>query len=219
MRNQPTPSSNGFWHLKFLWMLVLGVWSFAIGTAPAASGADRRPNILFIIADQWRPQAFGFAGDPNVKTPNLDRFERESFNFTQAVAGTPVCSPTRASLLTGQRPLTHGVFLNDVPLTTNAVTLAKVLRAAGYETACIGKWHIDGHGRSNFIPTERRQGFAYWKALECRHAGESFARRRLRNRLHRQVAHRRTRTFQFYSDRTPAGFRLLESARMHACLQ
>ena len=170
MRNQPTPSSNGFWPLKFLWMLVLGVWSFAIGTAPAASGADRRPNILFIIADQWRPQAFGFAGDPNVKTPNLDRFERESFNFTQAVAGTPVCSPTRASLLTGQRPLTHGVFLNDVPLTTNAVTLAKVLRAAGYETACIGKWHIDGHGRSNFIPTERRQGFDYWKVLECTHA-------------------------------------------------
>jgi arylsulfatase A-like enzyme len=81
-----------------------------------------KPNILFVIADQWRAQAFGFAGDPNVKTPHLDRFERGCVNFTQAVAGMPVCSPTRASLLTGQRPQTHGIFLNDVPLSTNAVT-------------------------------------------------------------------------------------------------
>lgn len=53
-----------------------------------------RPNILFVIADQWRAQAFGFAGDPNVKTPHLDRFERQCVNFTQAVAGMPVCSPS-----------------------------------------------------------------------------------------------------------------------------
>jgi len=129
------------------------------------------PNILFVTADQWRAQAFGFAGDPNVKTPNLDRFEQGCVDFTQAVAGMPVCSPTRASLLTGQRPETHGVFLNDVPLNTNAVTLPKELRRAGYDTGCIGKWHVDGHGsRSAFIPPERRQGFDYWKVLECTHA-------------------------------------------------
>src|SRR5438045_51134 len=137
-------------------------------------GADKLttpPNILFVIADQWRAQAFGYAGDPNVKTPHLDRFERQCVNFTQAVAGMPVCSPTRASLLTGQRPQTHGVFLNDVPLSPNAVTLPKELKAAGYDTGCIGKWHIDGHGsRSAFIPPERRQGFDYWKVLECTHA-------------------------------------------------
>lgn len=136
-----------------------------------AFAAPARPHILFIIADQWRAQAFGFAGDPNVKTPNLDAFERQSVNFIQAVAGTPVCSPTRASLLTGRYPHTHGVFINDVPLDANAVTLPKVLKTAGYETGCIGKWHIDGHGsRSAFIPRERRQGFDYWKVLECTHA-------------------------------------------------
>jgi arylsulfatase A-like enzyme len=135
-----------------------------------AKGAESSPNILLVMADQWRAQAFGFAGDPNVRTPHLDRFERESVNFTQAVSGTPVCSPTRASLLTGQRPQTHGVFVNDVPLNTNAVTLAKVLKKAGYDTGCIGKWHVDGHGsRSAFIPRERRQGFDYWKVLECTH--------------------------------------------------
>src|SRR5262245_29926846 len=90
-----------------------------------AFGADK-PNILFLLADQWRAQAFGYAGDPNVQTPHLDRFERESINCVNAVASVPVCCPTRASLLTGQRWLTHGVFLNDVALNPNAVTLAKV---------------------------------------------------------------------------------------------
>ena len=137
---------------------------------PCAASPKSPPNILFVVADQWRAQAFGFAGDPNVKTPNLDRFERQCVNFTQAVSGMPVCSPTRASLLTGRRPQTHGVFLNDVPLGTNEVTLPKTLKAAGYDTGCIGKWHIDGHGsRSAFIPRERRQGFDYWKVLECTH--------------------------------------------------
>lgn len=139
----------------------------ACGASHAAP--PKPPNILFIIADQWRAQAFSFAGDPNVKTPNLDRLEKQSVNFTQAVAGLPVCSPTRATLLTGQRPQTHGIFLNDVPLNPNAVTLPKELKAGGYDTGCIGKWHIDGHGRSNFIPAERRQGFDYWKVLECTH--------------------------------------------------
>lgn len=128
-----------------------------------------KPNIIVVIADQWRQQAFGFAGDPNVRTPNFDHLAGESVRFVNAVAGMPVCSPTRASLLTGQRPLTHGVFLNDVPLDPAAVTLPKVLKAAGYDTAAIGKWHIDGHGRSVFIPPPRRQGFDYWKVLECTH--------------------------------------------------
>ena len=149
---------------------ALAVLAFLFANLPRGLAADRPPNILFIIADQWRAQAFGFAGDTNVRTPNLDRLERECVNFTQAVSGMPVCSPTRASLLTGQRPLTHGIFLNDVPLRTDAVTIAKVLKAAGYDTGCIGKWHVDGHGRSNFIPTERRQGFDYWKVLECTHS-------------------------------------------------
>jgi arylsulfatase A-like enzyme len=147
-------------------------WCFlgALMTLPLPAHAAPKPNILFVIADQWRAQAFGFAGDPNVQTPHFDAFEKQCVNFTQAVAGMPVCSPTRASLLTGQRPQTHGIFLNDVTLNPNAVTLPKQLKAAGYDTACIGKWHVDGHGRSAFIPRERRQGFDYWKVLECTHA-------------------------------------------------
>jgi arylsulfatase A-like enzyme len=132
--------------------------------------AAEPPNILVVIADQWRAQAFGFAGDPNVMTPNFDRLAKESVRLINAVSGVPVCSPMRASFLTGQRPLTHGVFINDVPLSTNSITIAKVLGLNGYTTAMIGKWHVDGHGRTAFIPPERRLGFEYWKVQECTHA-------------------------------------------------
>ena len=137
--------------------------------ANGASIRRKRPNVVVVLADQWRAQAFGHRGDPNVKTPHLDRLAAQGVCFTHAVSGLPVCSPTRASLLTGQRPLTHGIFLNDVPLDPGATTIAKVLRGEGYDTGMIGKWHVDGHGRSQFIPPERRQGFEYWKVLECTH--------------------------------------------------
>jgi arylsulfatase A-like enzyme len=136
---------------------------------PGVGQSAERPNILFIMADQWRAQAFGYAGDRNVHTPHLDQLQRQSVHFVNAVSSVPVCCPTRASLMTGQRALTHGVFLNDVALAPDAVTIAKVLSRAGYDTGYIGKWHLNGEGRSTFIPRERRQGFDYWKALECTH--------------------------------------------------
>jgi arylsulfatase A-like enzyme len=150
---------------KLLPILFGAVWATAVLHAE-----EKRPNVLFVIADQWRTQAFGFAGDPNVRTPQFDALAHESVRCFNAVSGMSVCSPMRASLLTGQRPLTHGVFINDVPLDPKAVTVGKVLKAAGYDTGFIGKWHVDGHGRSTFIPRERRQGFDYWKVLECTHS-------------------------------------------------
>jgi arylsulfatase A-like enzyme len=128
-----------------------------------------KPNVIFIFADQLRYQATGFGGDANVQTPHLDRLANQSLNFITAVSGCPVCSPARASLLTGQYPDKHGVFVNDVCLSNDAVSLAESFKDAGYDTAYIGKWHIDGHGRSNYIPPERRHGFDFWRVLECTH--------------------------------------------------
>ena len=157
-------------------MLLAGLLHISVVSAIAeGSSPVVRPNILFVIADQWRAQAFGFAGDPNVKTPHLDAMQREGIVCVNAISSVPVCCPARASLLTGQRVLTHGVFLNDVPLDPKAVTIAKVLKQTGYDTGYIGKWHVDGHGRSAFIPSERRQGFDYWKVLECTHSYNSSA--------------------------------------------
>lgn len=91
-------------------------------------------NILILHTDQWRAQALGYAGNPNVKTPNIDIFAKQSANLNNAVSGMPVCTPHRASLMTGQRPLTHGLFMNDVQLDTTSVTIGKVLSNAGYQT-------------------------------------------------------------------------------------
>ncbi len=130
---------------------------------------EQAPNIVFVFADQWRAQATGYNGDVNARTPNLDNLAGESIRLTNAISGQPVCSPYRASMLTGQYPMTHGVFMNDVCLNPEATTLAKVMKKAGYDTAYIGKWHLDGHGRSSYIPPERHQGFDYWRVLECTH--------------------------------------------------
>ena len=128
-----------------------------------------KPNVILVFGDQWRAQDTGYAGNAQVQTPHIDRFAAESVNATHAVSGCSVCSPARASLLTGQYPLTHGIFVNDVCLQNGATSMGQAFKAGGYDTAYIGKWHIDGHGRSNYIPPERRQGFDYWKVLECTH--------------------------------------------------
>lgn len=126
-------------------------------------------NILVVFADQWRAQDFGYAGNPGVDTPRLDAFAAQSVNYTHAVSTCPVCCPYRASLITGRYPLSHGVYLNDLQLNTEAVSFAQACAQEGYATGFIGKWHLDGNGRDCYIPPERRQGFEYWKALECTH--------------------------------------------------
>lgn len=128
-----------------------------------------QPNIVFVFADQWRLQALGYAGDPNVKTPHIDALAAQSVNLTQATSGWSVCCPYRASLLTGQYPLTHGVFLNDVSIGSPHVGLGTAFQNADYDTGYIGKWHVDGRGRSQPIPPARRMGFEHWQVLECTH--------------------------------------------------
>ncbi len=130
---------------------------------------SKKPNIVYILTDQWRGSALGYAGNPDVKTPNLDKFSKQAINFTNAVSVTPVCTPHRAALLTGRFPTTTGMFLNDIHLPAEELTMAEIYKTAGYNTAYWGKWHLDGHGRRTYIPKERRQGFDFWRALECSH--------------------------------------------------
>jgi arylsulfatase A-like enzyme len=142
-----------------------------VGGACATTGRESvlRPNLVYVFADQWRAQALRYAGDPNVRTPHLDKLASESMVFTHAVSCCPVCSPHRGCLMTGQYPHTHGIFVNDVPLNVRGTSVAQAFDAAGYATGYIGKWHLDGHGRTNFIPRERRLGFEFWRVLECTH--------------------------------------------------
>lgn len=135
------------------------------------SGCDtpQQPNVVFILTDQWRASALGYMGDPNVKTPRLDELAEQSVNFVNAVSVSPVCTPYRASLLTGRFPSSSGMIFNDIYLPSEELCMAEIYQSAGYQTAYIGKWHLDGHGRLNNVEPERRQGFEYWKALECSH--------------------------------------------------
>src|SRR5262245_43628018 len=113
----------------------------AVG-APALLAAAPHPNVLFVIADEWRAQSTCYNRDPNVRTPALDRLASESVNFENAVSGHPVCCPYRASLMSGQYPLTHGVFLNDEEFKPEGITLGQAFANAGYQTGYIGKWHL-----------------------------------------------------------------------------
>ncbi|MGQ1783637.1 MULTISPECIES: sulfatase family protein [unclassified Saccharicrinis] len=128
------------------------------------------PNVVYILTDQWRAQALGYAGDPNVKTPRLGEFAKEAVNFANAVSVAPVCTPHRAALMTGRYPTSTGMIFNDLYLPSDELCMAEIFKAQGYNTAHIGgKWHLDGHGRLNNAAPERRQGFDFWLGSECSH--------------------------------------------------
>jgi len=154
---------------KIIIIIMLLFFSCKKETKQSTTTMVSKPNVIYILTDQWRGSALGYAGNPDVKTPNLDRFSKQSVNFTNAVSVLPVCTPHRASLLTGRFPTTTGMILNDLYLPKEELTMAEIYKEAGYNTAYWGKWHLDGHGRHAFTPKERRQGFEYWKALECSH--------------------------------------------------
>jgi hypothetical protein len=129
--------------------------------------------VFWTVSVRWRAQATGYNGDPDVRTPALDRLASESVNFENAVSGHPVCCPYRASLMSGQFQLTHGVFLNGEELKPDGTTLGQAFANAGYETGYIGKWHLYGspegryERRLAYIPPDHRFGFQYWKSCEC----------------------------------------------------
>src|SRR5581483_4364220 len=136
---------------KFLVSASAGVGSRLIA-APA-----KTPNIVFILCDDLGYGDLGCYGS-KIRTPNVDRLAREGVRFTNFCSADPVCSPSRAALLTGRYPTRVGVprvlFPQDTGgLNLDETTLADVLKARGYKTMCIGKWHL---GRPpQFLPTSR----------------------------------------------------------------
>lgn len=155
-------------------LLLVGLF---IAVSCQSKTKEVKPNVVFVLTDQWRAQDLGFVGNEQVITPNIDDLSKESVVFTNAISNISVCTPARASLMTGKYPLSHGVFYNDKPLRTEEYCIAEVYKENGYQTGYIGKWHINGHppgmsnreGRKLPIPADRRQGFDYWKVHECTH--------------------------------------------------
>lgn len=165
-------------------ILVFGILLITSCTAQKKTVSNKQPNLLIIMADQWRGQAIGFEGKEPVMTPHLDKYAKESLVLGQMVSNYPVCSPARAMLMTGQWPIKNKVYSNvnsasapfGVELQNDAVTWSDILKKNGYSNGYIGKWHLDSPYKP-FIPTsnnigkvawnewtapEKRHGFDYW---------------------------------------------------------
>ncbi len=106
----------------------------------------KRPNIIFILTDDHRWDAMSSMGHPVIKTPNLDKLADQGILFENAYVTTSLCSPSRASFLTGQYPHRHGVVTNHTPWDNHRKTFLELLKESGYNTAFIGKWHMPGEG-------------------------------------------------------------------------
>jgi arylsulfatase len=159
---------------------IAAAGSAAAGPAPdaAAPAADRRrPNIIFLLADDLGRAELGCYGQTKIRTPNIDRIAAEGIRFTQHYAGSPVCAPSRCVLLTGLHAghafirdnRENGGWGPDEPegqleLPTSTVTVGHLLQRAGYTTAVIGKWGLGGPGSTG---EPNRQGFAHWYGDLC----------------------------------------------------
>lgn len=133
----------------------------------------KRPNILLIYADQMRYDAMGCAGNPVIKTPNIDRISAEGVHFEEAYTSYPICCPFRASVLTGKYAQGHGMIQNHFPLRTDQGFLAEYFRDAGYRTGYVGKWHLEGGPKPGFVPPHRRFGFEHFIGFNRGHEYQS----------------------------------------------
>lgn len=144
--------------MKSLWPFLRA--ALAALSAGVGCAAEPRPNVLLVVVDDLRFDDFGAAGHPFARTPHLDRVAREGAQFRDFFAVTPLCSPSRANILTGLATRRHGILDNTErsPLSHRLPTFARTLQAAGYHTGFIGKWHMGND------PTPR-PGFDYWVAM------------------------------------------------------
>jgi N-acetylglucosamine-6-sulfatase len=130
--------------------------SLLLQLSPPVLAAQARPNVVFILTDDQRWDAMSIAGNPHLKTPNIDRLGKEGMYFRNAFCTTSLCSPSRASILSGLYAHTHGVTNNFTEYPIQLASFPKQLQKAGYRTAYIGKYHM---GEDN---DEKRPGFDYF---------------------------------------------------------
>ena len=141
-------------------MVLLALLAFTANSVLHAQHKNKM-NIIFILADDHRYDAMGFTNKiPGLLTPAMDRMAKEGAHIKNAFVSTALCSPSRASILTGQYAHTHTVVDNDAPLPANLVFFPQYLQKNGYQTAFLGKWHM---GNTDDAP---QPGFDYWLSFQ-----------------------------------------------------
>jgi len=129
-----------------------------------------KPNVIVFFTDQQRWDTSGLHGNPMGLTPNFDRMAQRGTHFTNAFTCQPVCGPARSCLQTGLYATQTGVFRNHQALKEDALTLAKLFKEGGYQTAYIGKWHLGGSKPSftepGIVPKEKRGGYDHWLGVD-----------------------------------------------------
>ncbi len=153
---------------EFLKGSLAGAACLGLGglSIPALAGSQRKPNFVIIFCDDLGYQDVGCFGSPLIKTPNIDRMAAEGMRFTDFHSAAPVCTPSRAALMTGCYPQRVNLpqvinYSHTIGISSKEITMAELLRGQGYATACIGKWHLGW--QKEFLPT--RHGFDYYYGL------------------------------------------------------
>lgn len=152
---------------RVLFVSAVMVLAFSITERSACATAGARPNVVFILVDDQGYYDLGCYGATEVKTPHMDALAKEGIRFTDYYAAAPICSPSRAGLLTGCYPRRVGNATwvhradSNTGIHPDELTVAELFQAHGYATACIGKWHLGFH--EPFLP--RQQGFDHYFGL------------------------------------------------------
>lgn len=136
-----------------------------------AAESTKRPNVVIFLADDLGWGDLACYGHPVIKTPNLDKFATQGMRYTQFYAASAFCSPSRSAIQTGRTPYRNGVFTwlpenQDIHLRTSEITVAKLLKNAGYETMHAGKWHLNGYFNDPRQPQPSDHGYHWWLATQ-----------------------------------------------------
>ncbi len=157
---------------KFTSCLLVAACVYSSFTLADNSSANKKLNVIYILTDDQRYDALGFM-NPEIVTPHMDALAEKGVHFKNSFVTTALCSPSRASILTGQYMHTHGVVDNNKPAKEGTVYFPSYLQQAGYETAFFGKWHMGGHhddpqpgfdhwlsfaGQGDYYPTRKQNG-------------------------------------------------------------
>jgi len=168
-------------------LLILAIaFSVVNSERVEAQNKEQKPNLLIIHTDEHNlrtlgcyretmsdEQAFMWGGESYVETPNIDKLAEEGVLCENWYATSPVCTPSRAAMISGLYPIATGSHRNDLPLKDDLVSFAQILKDQGYATSYVGKWHLDGDAKPGFAP-ERQFGFSdnrymfnrgHWKTL------------------------------------------------------